>query len=78
MGSGPAQSTFDPTSFGDTTSTRHPSSDSSGMEQEVLEDDSFEIVDATDGRLGLTNIGDKPAEDWAADTGPSMTPESGT
>jgi hypothetical protein len=76
MGSGPAQPTADPTSFGGTSSIRHPSSDPSGRQQEVFEDDSFEIVEATDGRLGLTNIGDKPAEDWAADSGPTATPES--
>lgn len=76
MGSGPAHPTVDPTSFGGASSIRHPSSDPSGIEQEVLEDDSFEIVEASDGRLGLTNIGNKPAEDWAADTGPTMTPES--
>lgn len=76
MGSGPAQPTADPTSFGGTSSIRHPSSDSSAIEQEVLEDDGFEIVEATDGRLGLTNIGNEPADDWAADTGPTVTPES--
>ena len=75
MGSGPAQPTGDPTSFGGTSSIRNPSIDSSSIEQEILEDDSFEIVDATDGRLGLTDIGNKPAEDWAADTGPTRTPE---
>lgn len=76
MGSGPAQPTFDPTSFGGTTSVRYPSGDHSALEDEVREDDSFEIVDATDGRLGLTNIGNKPAEDWAADTGPTASAES--
>lgn len=78
MGSGPAQPTVDPTSFGGISSIRHPSHDSSAIEQEISEDDSFEIVDANDGRLGLTNIGNKPAEDWAADTGPTMTSESKT
>ena len=28
-----------------------------------------------DGTLGLTNIGNKPPEDWAADTGPTHTGE---
>lgn len=76
MGSGPAQPTGDPTSFGGTTSIRHPSDDSSAVEQEVLDDDGFEIVEVSDGRLGLTNIDDKPAEDWAADTGPTVNPQS--
>lgn len=76
MGSGPAQPTADLTSFGGGTSIRHPSGDSSSLEQEVREDDSFEIVDATDGRLGLTNIGNTPADDWAADTGSTANPES--
>ena len=76
MGSGPAQPTADPTSFGGSSSIRDPSTDSSALEQEVLDDDSFEIVEATDGRLGLTNIGNKPADDWAPDTLPTMTPEA--
>lgn len=76
IGSGPAQPTADPTSFGGTTSIRHPPSDSYDIEQEVLDADGFEIVEANDGRLGLTNIGNKPAEDWAADTGETATPES--
>lgn len=59
-----------------TTSIRHPSNDSSDLEQEVRKDDSFEIVDATDGRLGLTDVANKPAEDWAANTGPTRNPES--
>ena len=76
MGSGPAQPTGDPTSFGGTTSIRHPTSGAYDIEQEVLDSDGFEVVEATDGRLGLTNIGNKPAEDWAADTGETTTPES--
>jgi hypothetical protein len=34
------------------------------------------VLDATDPDLGLTNVGDKPAEDWAADTGPTRTGEA--
>lgn len=33
------------------------------------------VLDADDPTLGLTNIGDKPAEDWAADTGPTHSNE---
>jgi hypothetical protein len=34
------------------------------------------IVDATDPNLGLTNVGDVPPDDWAADTGPTRTAEA--
>jgi len=33
------------------------------------------IMDAEDPRLGLTNTSTVPADDWAADTGPTRTPE---
>lgn len=33
------------------------------------------ILDADDPRLGLTNTATVPADDWAADTGPTKTPE---
>ena len=36
--------------------------------------DDLTVVNANDPRLGLTNHGDKPAEDWAADTGPTRNP----
>jgi hypothetical protein len=76
MGSGFAQPTVDPTSFGGTTSIRHPTSDRFDIESELGDDDGFEVMEPTDGRLGLTNVGDTPADDWAADTGPTRTPES--
>ncbi|MDX2150974.1 MAG: hypothetical protein SFV54_09580 [Bryobacteraceae bacterium] len=38
--------------------------------------DDLTILDATDPALGLTNIGDVPADDWAADTGPTHTAEA--
>ncbi len=41
---------------------------------EDLED--LNITDADDPTLGLTNIGDVPAEDWAADTGPTRSGEA--
>lgn len=37
--------------------------------------DDLTVYDAEDGTLGLTNIGNKPPEDWAADTGPTRTGE---
>ena len=33
------------------------------------------ILNAEDPRLGLTNTSTVPADDWAADTGPTRTPE---
>lgn len=36
--------------------------------------DDLTILDAEDPTLGLTNIGDVPADDWAADTGPDRAP----
>ncbi len=38
--------------------------------------DDLTIHDATDPDLGLTGIGDVPAQDWAADTGPTRTGEA--
>jgi len=44
---------------------------------ETTEDiDDLSIVDATDASLGLTNIGDVPADDWASDTGPTQSDEA--
>lgn len=40
--------------------------------------DDLTVRDAEDGSLGLTDIGNKPAEDWAADTGPTRTGEERT
>ena len=75
MGSGDAQATVDPTSFGGTTSIRHSSSDRFDPEEELRDLDGMETMLPTDGRLGLTNVGDVPADDWAADTGPTRTAE---
>ena len=59
-GSGDAQATFHSTDTG---------------EEDYGAMDGMEIVEATDGRLGLTDIGDVPADDWAADTGPTRSSE---
>jgi hypothetical protein len=67
--------TVDPTAFGGTSSIRHPTGDHFDIEREELDTDGFEVMLPTDGRLGLTNVGDKPADDWAADTGETRTPE---
>jgi hypothetical protein len=39
--------------------------------------DDLTVLEADDPTLGLTNIGDVPADDWAADTGPTRTAEAG-
>ena len=36
------------------------------------------IHDAADPSLGLTNVGDVPADDWAADTGATQSGEAGS
>ena len=37
--------------------------------------DDLTVLDADDPELGLTNIGEVPPDDWAADTGPTVTSE---
>jgi hypothetical protein len=39
--------------------------------------DDLNIENAGDPRLGLTNRGKKPPQDWAANTGPAQTPQRG-
>ena len=46
----------------------------SSRTSEDLED--LSIVNADDGSLGLTNVGGKGPDDWAADTGPTATDEA--
>lgn len=75
LGSGPAQPTVDPTAFGGTSSIRHAENARFSVEEELRDYDGMEVVEATDGRLGLTDIGDVPPDDWAADTGETRTPE---
>jgi hypothetical protein len=75
IGSGPAQPTVDPTSFGGTSSIRHPSSSRFSVEEELRDYDGIEVMEASDGRLGLTNVNDVPPDDWAADTGETKVPE---
>jgi len=75
-GSGPARPTADPTSLGGTTSSRRPPSGGFDADEELRDNYGMEVVEPTDGRLGLTNVGDVPPDDWAADTGPTKSPES--
>ena len=76
IGSGPAHPTADATSLGAARSIRQASSDRFDIDAELRDIDGLEVVEATDGRLGLTNIGDVGPHDWAADTGDTKTPES--
>ncbi len=72
LGSGPAQPTVDPTSLGGDTSINQP--DPSGFDSSVeLEDaDGMEIVQADDGRLGLTGLPGSPDDDPIAAGGPTQ------
>ena len=54
-----------------------PSERPPGHVSSTAEIDDLNIVDATDNSLGLTNVGDVPPDDWAADTGPTRSPEAG-
>src|SRR4051812_23697995 len=38
--------------------------------------DDLTVMDADDPTLGLTNIGEVPPDDWAADTGPTHSAEA--
>ncbi len=77
-GIGPAKATFDPTSLGGARSIRQPPEGPLFNAEEELRDEfGYEIMEPTDGRLGLTNTEDTPPDDWAADTGETRTPESG-
>ena len=38
--------------------------------------DELTVMDAADPNLGLTNVGDIPPDDWAADTGPTHSGEA--
>lgn len=76
LGSGPAEPTVDATSFGGTSSIRHATTDSFDIEREREDYDGMEVMEASDGRLGLTNVNDIPPDDWAADTGETHTAES--
>lgn len=75
-GSGDAHRTVDDTAFGGTTSISHPTSNHFDLESEREDLDGIEIMQPDDGRLGLTNTGKVPADDWAADTGPTANPDA--
>ena len=75
LGSGPAEPTIDPTAFGGTSSIGHSSSDRFSVEDELTDTDGMEVMMPEDGRLGLTDVGNVPADDWAANTGPTRDAE---
>ncbi len=75
LGAGPAIPTVDPTAFGATSSIAHPASEHIDIDAEKHDNDGFEVMTPDDGRLGLTNFGDTPADDWAADTGETRSAE---
>lgn len=75
-GSGDAHRTVDDTAFGGTSSISHPTSSHFDLEAEREDIDGMEIMQADDGRLGLTNTDRVPADDWAADTGPTAVPDA--
>ena len=71
----PGHVTGDPSSLG----TEGPGAselDGTPLDTGDTELDELTVLDAEDPDLGLTNIGDVPADDWAADTGPTHTGEA--
>ncbi len=75
-GSGDAHKTVDDTAFGGESSIRHPESNHFDLESERDDLDGLEIMQADDGRLGLTNTDTVPADDWAADSGSTANPDA--
>jgi len=75
-GGGSGFPTADPSSEGTadgTGSARISAEDDEPLSNSDLDD--LEVLPADDGSLGLTDVGNRPAEDWAADTGPTHTAE---
>jgi hypothetical protein len=75
-GSGDARATVDGTALGGTSSIRMPAESHFDLEHERQDNDGIEVMEADDGRLGLTGTKKHPAEDWAADSGETATPDS--
>ena len=75
-GSGDAHKTVDNTAFGGTSSISHPASSHFDLESEREDLDGIEIMEADDGRLGLTNTDRVPADDWAANSGNTAAPDA--
>lgn len=75
-GSGFAEPTVDTTAFGADDSIAHPISHPFDLSDERTDFDGMEVMDADDGRLGLTDTDRVPADDWAANTGPTKNPNA--
>ena len=76
MGTGDAHATGDPTSYGANASIRHPTGREADLDVDGLGADEMQILPADNATLGLTNTDRVPAEDWAADTGPTRNPDA--
>lgn len=76
MGTGNAHSTGDPTGLGANTSIRQPAGSDVDLDEQGLGADDMEILPADNATLGLTNTDRVPADDWAADSGPTRNPDS--
>ena len=74
-GSGDAEPTVDRTAMGGDSSMRRPTGSGFDLDEERLDNDGIEIMEADDGRLGLTNTDRVLADDWAADTGETAVPD---
>ncbi len=74
-GSGDAEPTVDDSAMGGGSSIPRPAGNSFDLEAERTEMDGIEIMEADDGRLGLTNTDRVPPDDWAADTGDTAIPD---
>ncbi len=75
LGTGIAEGTVDSTSLGGGTSISSvPASEFDSEEEISSYDGGMEVMQANDGRLGLTGLPDSPADDWAADTGETRNP----
>ena len=74
-GSGWAYPTVDDSALGGDTSISHSETIRFDVDDERDSRDGLEIMQPEDGRLGLTDVGDVPADDWAADTGETKSAE---
>lgn len=57
------------------TAGAEPEDETESLDQTDEDLDELTVLPASDGSLGLTDIGDVPADDWAADTGPTHSAE---
>jgi hypothetical protein len=54
-----------------------PPDESADLDNASGELDELTVVKGNDPRLGLTNLGSQPPEDWAANTGSARNPDRG-